>query len=274
MKTLSGCLDKMVIAPDAPAYYTLTLGESHIAMNPLLGQHIRLQHTGRIFCTHCQRKTNKSFGQGYCFPCFRTLAQCDTCIMSPEKCHWHLGTCREPEWAQTHCHLDHIVYLANTSGLKVGITRASQMPTRWLDQGAIQALPVARVSNRLQSGLVEVLFKQFIADKTDWRALLRQHAEPIDLPAARDRLFDQIRTGLETLQHQYGLTALQWLPDAVVHNFEYPVEQHPLKTTTLNLDKTPVVEGVLTGIKGQYLFFPHGAVNVRKFTAYEIELSH
>lgn len=273
MPTLTGCLDKLVIAPGEPAQYQLPLGEQRQPLNALLGQTITLTSTGRIFCTHCQRKTNKSFGQGYCYPCFQKLAQCDNCILSPEKCHWHLGTCREPEWAQQHCHTDHIVYLANASGVKVGITRASQMPTRWLDQGAIQALPIARVANRYQSGLLEVICKSHVPDKTDWRALLRQHAEPLNLPAARDTLLSHIRERLESLQIQHPET-IHWLPDEAMQTFEYPVLQYPSKIATLNFDKTPVISGVLSGIKGQYLFFPEGALNVRKFTAYEITLTY
>lgn len=269
----TGCLDKMRVTPGEPAQYRLPLGQAEVALNPLLGRRIRLRYTGTIRCTHCQRKTNKSFNQGYCFPCFRSLAQCDSCIVSPEKCHFHLGTCREPDWAETHCRTDHIVYLANSSGLKVGITRASQMPTRWLDQGAVQALPLARVADRHLSGLLEVLCKDFVADKTDWRALLRGDAMPIDLPAERERLLAAARDGIVALQQQYGLSAVQLLPEAGEQRFTYPVQCYPDKVSTFNFDKEPVVEGELCGIKGQYLLFAGGALNIRKFTAYETELS-
>ena len=147
------------------------------------------------------------------------------------------------------------------------------MPTRWLDQGAIQALPIARVSTRYQSGLFEVLCKAFVADKTNWRALLRGDAVSVDLQEQRDQLLRNAATGIQQLQSEFGLTAIQLLPDAQPQTFTYPIERYPTTITTLNLDKDPVVEGVLTGIKGQYLFFPHGALNIRKFTAYEVELS-
>lgn len=273
MASLTGCLDKMRIAPDSPAQYQLPLGRLQQPMNPLLGQTLTLTFTGRIVCTHCQRVTRKSFGQGYCYPCFQRLAQCDSCILSPEKCHWHLGTCREPDWAQQHCHTDHIVYLANASGIKVGITRASQMPTRWLDQGAIQALPIARVANRYQSGLLEVICKASVSDKTDWRALLRGQADLVDLLAARDALYSRIHDSLAELRARFP-AAVQWLSDESVQSFQYPVTRYPNKVATLNLDKTPVIEGQLLGIKGQYLFFPDGALNIRKFTAYEITLNY
>lgn len=273
----TGCLDKMHIVPGAaagePASYTLPLGDARIPLNECIGKKIRLRFTGSIRCTHCNRNTKKSFNQGYCFPCFKALAQCDTCIMSPEKCHFHLGTCREPDWAETHCRTDHIVYLANSSGVKVGITRVSQMPTRWLDQGAIQALPITRVAERYLSGLFEVLCKNFVADKTDWRALLRSDAALVDLVARRDQLLHETGAGIAQLQAQYGMAAVQLLPNAEEQWFTYPVLRYPEKTATFNFDKEPVVEGELLGIKGQYLLFANGALNIRKFTAYEVELS-
>lgn len=269
----TGCLDKMRVTPDSPARYSLPLGSTLVPLNACIGKHLTLRHTGIIRCTHCERKTAKSFGQGYCFPCFKKLAQCDSCIVSPEKCHFHLGTCREPQWAEKHCHTDHIVYLANSSGIKVGITRASQIPTRWLDQGASQALPVARVADRYLSGLFEVACKKFVADKTDWRVLLRNDAAPLDLLACRDQLLQQIMPDIQALQAEYGLQAITLLPDSDVQHFSYPVSRYPDKTSTFNFDKEPLVSGTLLGIKGQYLLFANGALNIRKFTAYEIELS-
>ncbi len=268
-----GCLDKMQITPAAPAQYALPLNEKRVLLNEYIGQTIRLRHTGVILCTHCGRKTKKSFNQGYCYPCFQSLAQCDSCIVSPEKCHLHLGTCRELDWAATHCQTDHIVYLANSSGIKVGITRATQMPTRWLDQGAIQALPIARVANRYASGLFEVICKQFVADKTDWRALLRSDASLVDLSAAREQLLHSVNDEIEPLQQRLGLAALTVLPDEMEQRFSYPIQRYAEKVSTHNFDKMPLVEGELLGIKGQYLMLSTGALNIRKFTAYEVEFS-
>ena len=141
-----GQLRKMVTEHAEPVNYEMPLGESRVPMNPLVGQRLVLEYLGKINCLHCGRKTNKSFNQGYCYPCFTRLAQCDSCIVSPEKCHYAAGTCREPEWGEANCMIDHVVYLANTSGLKIGITRNTQVPTRWMDQGAIQSLPIFRVA--------------------------------------------------------------------------------------------------------------------------------
>lgn len=269
----TGCLDKMQITPSVPAQYALPLDKTLVPMNAYIGQPIRLRHTGIIRCTHCQRVTKTSFNQGYCFPCFKALAQCDSCIVSPEKCHLHLGTCREPDWAETHCQIDHVIYLANSSGIKVGITRASQMPTRWLDQGAIQALPIARVANRRLSGLFEVLCKSFVADKTNWRALLKADAQRVDLYAVRERLLLDVGDGIAQLQNQFGVNAVQVLSNESEQCFVYPVASYQEKVSTHNFDKTPMVEGELLGIKGQYLLLDTGALNIRKFTAYEVEFS-
>lgn len=170
---LTGTLVKMPAQLAATIDYQLAIGEHRISLNDYLGQSICLTHTGQIFCSACCRKTNKSYAQGHCFPCMRALASCDMCIMKPETCHYFAGTCREPEWGEQHCMVDHIVYLANTSGLKVGITRQTQVPTRWIDQGATQALPILRVATRQLSGLVEVALAELVADKTNWRTMLK-----------------------------------------------------------------------------------------------------
>ena len=268
-----GALTKMTVRLGAPAQYSLRLGEAEVAVNPLLGQRLRLEFLGAIHCSHCGRKTKKSYAQGYCYPCMTRLAQCDSCIMSPEKCHYDAGTCREPGWGEQFCMTDHVVYLANSSGVKVGITRATQMPTRWLDQGARQALPILHVATRPQSGLVEDLLRSQVADKTNWRALLKGDAEPVDLVAVRERLFDSCREGLEVLQQRFGLQAIQPLADAEVLEIDYPVERYPTKIASLDLDKTPVVEGTLQGIKGQYLILDCGVINIRKYTAYQVAIA-
>lgn len=270
----SGHLAKMPVALTANRVaYQLPLDDQLVDLNPLLGQKIRLTYTGNIRCVHCGRRTNKSFNQGYCYPCFIRLAQCDSCIVSPEKCHFHLGTCREPDWAQQYCMSDHIVYLANSSGVKVGITRASQLPTRWIDQGAVQALPIMRVKTRQQSGLVEDLLRQHVADKTNWRTMLKGDIAPIDLAMMRDKLFDLCSLGLGELTQRFGIDAIRQLDDQPITEIDYPVLEYPQKISSFNLDKDTTAEGTLLGIKGQYLIFDSGVINVRKYTAYHVELS-
>ena len=268
----AGAVRKMKTQLENPVRYTMLLGDHEIPLNEYLGRQLRLEFHGSINCMHCDRKTNKSFNQGYCYPCFKRLAQCDSCIVSPQKCHYAAGTCREPEWGEQHCMTDHFVYLANTSGLKVGITRGSQMPTRWIDQGATQARPIFRVATRLYSGLVEVLFKDHVADKTNWQAMLRGDAELCDLEQARRRLMAHCAGDLRALEQQHGMNAITELSDESETHIKYPVLEYPARVSSFNLDKTSSIAGTLLGIKGQYLMFDSGVVNIRKYGGYQLSL--
>jgi hypothetical protein len=269
----TGAVRKMKTQLEATVRYTMLIGEHEIPLNDYLGRQLQLDFQGQIHCVHCDRKINKSFNQGYCYPCFRRLAQCDVCIVSPEKCHYGAGTCREPQWGEEHCMVDHVVYLANTSGIKVGITRGSQVPTRWMDQGATQAKPIFRVATRLYSGLVEILFKSHIADKTNWQAMLKGDAEPCDLEQARQRLMRDCAVGLDALGQEFGTRAIIELAFEPETHIKYPVLEYPTKVSSFNLDKTPSIGGTLTGIKGQYLIFDTGVINMRKYGGYHISLS-
>jgi len=269
-----GTLRKMHSRLEQPVAYKVPLGDEEIALNPMLESTIKLEFSGRIHCVNCGRKTNKSFGQGYCFPCFQRLAQCDSCIIHPEKCHFDQGTCREPAWGERYCLQDHIIYLANSSGLKIGITRATQVPTRWIDQGATQALAIIRVRSRLQSGTLEVMFKQHVADKTNWRDMLKGEATPLNMHEESERLIGQCRADIQELEDRFGFFAISILNGIESVSIKYPVIQYPEKVTSFNFDKTPVVEGTLLGIKGQYLIFDTGVINLRRFSGYEIQLSH
>ena len=252
--------------------YQLVLSEQRIEMTPLIGQQVTLKFEGEIHCQACDRRIKKSYSGGYCFPCSQSLAQCDLCIMKPETCHYAAGTCREPEWGEAFCMQDHIVYLANSSGIKVGITRINQVPTRWIDQGAGQALPIFRVQTRLQSGLVEVIFKKHVSDRTDWRKMLKGQAEVQDLVAIRDQLILECSDEIALLQERFGYKAIVAVNEKTVINITYPVIQYPEKVKSLNLDKTPEVSGILQGIKGQYLIFDTGVINIRKYTGYNITM--
>jgi len=183
--------------------------------------------------------------------------------MRPETCHHHLGTCKEPEWGLSNCFTPHIVYLANSSGIKVGITRNT--PGRWIDQGAISALPILEVKSRLESGLFEEALKPFITDKTNWRAMLKNETESADLVATRATLLGEISSLVDELD-------AKTLPDDVI-NINYPVLKYPTKVVSLSFDKNPIISGVLNGIKGQYLLLESGVLNVRKFSSYHVTLS-
>lgn len=249
--------------------YQLPIGDQLIPLNLLIGQELQLIFHNEIRCCHCNRKTKKSYSQGFCYPCMQKLAQCDMCIMKPETCHYEQGTCREPSWGESHCMIPHYVYLANTSGLKVGITRHTQIPTRWIDQGATQALPIFKVSTRLQSGLVETALAEFISDKTNWRAMLKGNAEPIDLKQKAQELIPQISERLEDIRLKFGADAVEQLDEEVV-DLHFPVSEYLTKISSFNFDKQPIISGTLLGIKGQYLIFDSGVINMRKFGSYQI----
>jgi hypothetical protein len=256
-----------------PVIYRLPVGDSELDLNPLIGHKLELRYSGRIFCLHCHKKTSKSYNQGYCYPCFIRLAECDMCIMKPETCHYAAGTCREPAWGLTHCFQPHVVYLANSSGIKVGITRKTQIPTRWIDQGAVQALPILEVPSRYISGLVEVAVAKHVSDKTSWQQMLKNNVEWLDLPALRDELLAKCTDSLESIRRQFGADALQALTDATPLKISYPVQQFPSKINSFNLDKKPDIAGMLLGIKGQYLLLDSGVINIRKYAGYEVEIS-
>lgn len=257
---------------ESPAQYQLPVGDELFKMNDAIGKHITMEYTGEIHCVSCGRKTSKSFAQGHCYPCFRDLAECDMCIMKPETCHFEAGTCRQPDWGEEHCMQPHYVYLANSSGVKVGITRGSQVPTRWIDQGASEALPVFKVQTRYQSGLLEVALKEHVSDRTDWRKMLKGSPEHVDLAEIRNGLVKECAQDIDELKQRFGEEAIQYLDDEVQVDIEYPVDQYPQKVKSLNFDKQPIIEGVLLGIKGQYLMLDAGVLNIRKFSGYNITI--
>lgn len=261
----------MKTALENPVHYQLPLDERRVELNPLLGKAVKLVYTGRIFCLQCGGKTKKSFSQGYCYPCFIRLAQCDMCIMKPETCHYGKGTCREPAWGLEFCFQPHFVYLANSSALKVGITRHTQTPTRWIDQGATQALPILQAASRHISGLAEIAIAKHVSDKTSWQQMLKSSPTTLDLKAESARLLQLCERELNAIRQQFGEQSLVVLPDAEAVAINFPVLAYPAKVKSFNLDKDPEVSGILQGIKGQYLLLDGGVINIRKFAGYEVE---
>jgi len=244
--------------------------KSIINLNKLINTQISLEFTGKITCQGCNKIIKKCYQPGYCFLCTQRLARCDLCIVKPELCHYHKGTCREPSWGEKHCMKPHIVYLANSSGLKVGITREQNIPHRWIDQGAIQALPILRVPTRLNSGQCEIIFSSLISDKTNWRKMLKGEVENIDLIQRRDELLTQTKDELLKVE-QAGIN-IEYLTNNKIIEINYPVLTYPIKITSLNFDKNPNISGKLMGIKGQYFIFDIGVLNIRKFSGYEINM--
>jgi len=166
-----------------------------------------------------------------------------------------------------------VVYLANSSGIKVGITRQSQIPTRWIDQGAVQALPIFKVQSRYISGLIEIAIAKHVSDKTSWQQMLKSKAEPVDLLVKRDELIAVCEAELAGITQRFGQQAIECLIDQPVVDIHFPVDSYPVKVKSFNLDKDAEVSGVLHGVKGQYLLLDTGVINIRKFAGYEVEFS-
>ena len=259
----SGNLRKMQTRLGDVAQYTLWLNDVPVDMNANIGETLSLRFEGIINCIVCGRETKKSFGQGFCYPCFRDAPEASECIIRPELCRAHEGEARDMDWAEKHCLVEQIVYLARSSAIKVGITRASQMPTRWIDQGATDAIVFARVPNRYTAGLVEVAMKEHLTDRTNWQRMLKNEVSDADLVETKASLIDKLEP---ELRHYVD-------PDDTVCTINYPVERYPEKVKSVGFDKQPEIEGRLAGIKGQYLIFDDNRVlNIRKHNGYRITL--
>ncbi len=268
MSSIGGILRKMDTAHNPETNmvsYTLNLnGEGVLDLNTLIGSEISMAFTGSMYCTACGRSIKKTFNSGYCYPCFTTLPECDICIVKPEKCHFHLGTCRDSAWGEKYCFQKHTLYLARSSSIKIGITRSSQQIHRWMDQGAIEAKEIGFFENRYQIGLAEASIAKVMADKTNWRKMLKNEVteEPFET------YFQKI---LATLSNEQCAALVD---DGQSYVFSYPVAAYPQKVTSKTLDKLPSFTSKLMGIKGQYLIFEGHVMNLRSHGGYEISLSY
>lgn len=265
MDSYEGHLRKMQTTDYSPVQYKLQLADKLIDMNALVGQTVTLEYLNLINCKECGRKTTKSFAQGFCYPCFKDAPQNSPCIIHPELCEGHLGKGRDPEWEQAHHVQPHVVYLAVSSHLKVGVTRATQIPIRWVDQGAWKAVILAETPNRYLAGKIEVALKEYMSDKTSWQKMLKNEVKnDVDLLESRSLAAKYLE---EDLQQYISTENKLW-------EIQYPVLRYPQKVKSINLEKTPKIELDLEGIKGQYLIFKGGAViNIRKYTGYKVRLS-
>ncbi|MEO1245289.1 MAG: DUF2797 domain-containing protein [Pseudomonadota bacterium] len=263
MTAYAGNLRKMQSALYSTVRYRLTMGDELVDMNALVGRTLRLKFEGRINCIECGRLTNKSFGQGFCYPCFRDSPAASECIIRPELCRAHEGEARDMEWAKAHCLTEQVVYLAKSSAIKVGITRNSQVPTRWIDQGASEAMVFARAPNRYMAGCIEVAMKSFLTDRTNWQRMLKNEISNADLLEKKRSLTAEMAPELRDYVTD----------DADVCAIKYPVDHYPSKVKSLSFDKLQEIEGCLAGIKGQYLIFDDGRVlNIRKHNGYFVSL--
>lgn len=257
---IEGNILKMRTEFTDPVVYILPIGGNEIRMNDLLGKPVSMQFTGQINCIACGKQTKTSFNQGFCYNCLQTAPEASETIMRPELSKAHFGMARDLEWAEQHDLIDHYVYLALSSELKVGVTRFHQVPTRWIDQGASSAIILAKTPNRHIAGVIEVWLKKYFTDKTNWRAMLQNKTpEGTDLVEERNKTIRLLPTELQ-----------KYISDNnEITRINYPVLHYPEKINNLSFDSQPEVSGTLAGIKAQYLIFVDGSViNLRKFNGY------
>jgi hypothetical protein len=256
-------LEKMHTKHEETVQYFLPTHQEVVCLNDFIGKEIELYWTGTITCRTCAKKTKKSFGEGFCFSCFSNSAEASPCILHPELCEAHLGKGRDIEYEIKNHLQPHYVYLAATDIVKVGVTRATQIPTRWIDQGANKAILLAEVPNRYLAGVIEVALKDFYADKTNWQNMLRDiQDDSIDLIEEKWQVCDELPADL----------AQYWLENDEILTFNYPVVTYPSKVQSMTFDKEARITGRLSGIRGQYLYFDdQKVINLRRHTGYEIE---
>ncbi|MDW8852317.1 DUF2797 domain-containing protein [Flavobacterium sp. MMLR14_040] len=261
--TYQGVLTKMQTEIGNPIQYYLVFEDSFLNMNQLLDKEIEINFAG-FQCLNCCKK-KKIFRQGFCYDCFYSSPAVGDWIMRPELSTAHLGIAdRDLEYEQKVQLQPHVVYLAVASEIKVGVTRKTQVPTRWIDQGASQAIAVVEVPNRYLAGITEVALKSHYTDKTNWRKMLQNPTAVFDLIAEKVKIEELIPA--EARDYFYAQKN-----DLIELN--YPVLNYPAKVTSLNLDKTPSFQGKLIGIKGQYLIFEDGNVfNIRGSEGYVVTI--
>jgi hypothetical protein len=261
--TYQGVLSKMQTEFGDPIQYYLVFENSFLNMNQVLNKEIEINFEG-YQCLNCSKK-KKIYRQGFCYDCFYSSPAVGDWIMKPELSTAHLGIADRDLAYEEQVQLQpHIVYLALSSEVKVGVTRKTQMPTRWIDQGASQAISIVEVPNRYLAGITEVALKNHYTDKTNWRKMVQNDIVDIDLIAEKLKLEKLIPAEVQEFFH---------LEKNDLYKMHFPVLNYPKKVSSLNLDKEPNFKGKLIGIKGQYLIFEDGTVfNVRSFEGYVVRL--
>ena len=261
--TYEGVLTKMQTEIGKPIQYYLVFENSFLNVNQLIGKETEIVFQG-FKCLNCG-KQKKIFRQGFCYDCFMSSASVGDWIMRPELSTAHLDIEDRDLVYEKKVQLQpHIVYLALSSEVKVGVTRKTQVPTRWIDQGAVQAVPIVEVPNRYLAGITEVALKNHFADKTAWQKMLKNDVPQVDLLAERLKAEQWLPTEAKPF----------FMPKVELLDLHYPVLEYPKKVKSLNLDKTPFFTGKVSGIKGQYLLFEDGTVfNIRSNEGYVVRIS-
>lgn len=255
-----GVLRKMQTEIGNPIQYFLVFENDFLNMNQLLNKEIQIDFI-KFQCLNCG-KERPIYRMGFCKSCFYETPLAGDWIMKPELSTAHLDKeDRDLEYEKKVQLQPHIVYLANSSNVKVGVTRKTQVPTRWIDQGAHEAIEIVEVPNRYLAGITEVALKDYVSDKTSWQKMLTNRIEDVNLVEWRNKLQPSIPEE----------ASKYFLGENTETHLDFPVMQYPEKVKSLNLGKTPSYKGVLKGIKGQYLIFEDNTVfNIRGNEGYYV----
>ena len=262
MTKISGQTSKLISIQDNPVSYYLSINDEKIHLNPYLNKKIKIVFNGQINCINCDAAIKKTFMQGYCYPCFMKIPQTSECIFKPHLCKAHIGESRDMDWAKENCLIPTYVYLSVTSNLKVGVTKFSHIPSRWIAQGAHFAIKLAKAPNRYIAGMIEIELSKQISDRTQWRKMLQGEYDEVDLVERKQFMSEMLPS-----EYKQYISS-----DNNITDIEYPMTKYPQKIKSINMDKVQYTEVILTGIKGQYLIFNNEYVlNVRKYTGYKFD---
>ena len=259
----TGALAKMLTIHEEPVHYALSIGADVLAMNRLINKELNFDFTHKHLC-YCGEIKDKVYRNNFCYDCYFSKAAAGDAIFRPELSKAHLNIeDRDLEFEKAYQLQPHVVYLAISGGLKVGVTRQKQQETRWMDQGASKSIVLAETTNRYEAGMIEVFLKDHISDKTNWQKMLKNHDPDIDLIEEKNRLSQLLPEDLKEFVSA----------DNAIYEFNYPVQTYPHKVTSVNLSKKDKFDGVLAGIRGQYLIFENGAVlNIRSHEGFIVDL--
>ena len=265
-----GNIRKMRSQLEAKVKYALPLYDvlekkELVSLNEFIGNMVKLEFLNEINCVVTGKKIKKPFGEGMSYEAFMNSPMASPSIIRPELSRIHEGVAlRDEAWEREHHLTPHYTYLSLTSGIKVGVTRATQIPTRWIDQGAVKGILLAETPYRQLAGLIEVDLKQYVADKTNWRQMLKNEYD------GSVSLLDKKNEMLDLLPEEYH----EFISDDDNETeINYPVLEYPTKVTSMKLDKVGVIEGTLLGIKGQYMIFDTGVINIRSHAGYKVSLN-
>lgn len=260
-------LDKMPswLNPAQEAQYLFKADQDFVKLNPLIGRQITIEFQNQKYCSNCGQQVPDLFRMGFCRSCFFTAPQAGESIIRPELSQAHKGLAdRDLAYEKAYQLQPHVVYLANSGALKVGVTRARQKRQRWIDQGASAAVVLAETENRYEAGLIEVALKAHLGDKTPWQRMLKNELPDLDLLAEKARVASLLPEDLQAFVSQ----------DEQVYETHYPVRHYPQKIKNLKLDKESEISGILEGVKGQYLLLSEDRVfNIRASAGYRVKFA-